>query len=90
MWKLLLKSGGFSESLVKRRSEDMAAINLKATSYIKVEEFVRRKKGEERWGEEGTRSKGERTTIGFRPLNNKRGGLVQTRREDRGRFLMGK
>jgi len=31
-----LRSGAFGESLAKRRSEDMATINLRATSYIKV------------------------------------------------------
>ena len=39
-----LRSGGLVESLLKRRPEDMAAINLKVASYIKVEEFARKKK----------------------------------------------
>lgn len=60
----------------------MAAINLRVSSYIKVEEFNRRKKEEERRGEEGTRSKGEKAVIGFRQLSNKGGGPVRVRWED--------
>ena len=43
-----IRYGGFGESLVKRKSEDMVTINLRATPYIKVEEIVRRKKGRRR------------------------------------------
>jgi len=50
---------------VKRRPEDMAAINLRATSYIKVEKFNKRKKEEERRGEEGTKSRGKKAIFAF-------------------------
>ena len=68
-----LRFRAFGESLMKRRSEDMTAINLKATSYIKVEEFSRNRKKEERRGEEGTRSRGEKVVIDLRSINNRGG-----------------
>jgi len=72
----------FGESLVKKRLEDMAAINLRATSYIKVVEFTRKNKEVERRSEEGTRSRGEKAVIEIRSINNK-GGPLKTQREDK-------
>ena len=51
-------------------------------SYIKVEEFTKRKKEEEMRGEDGMRSKGEKAVVNFRSSNNN-GGLIKVRREDR-------
>lgn len=39
-----LRLGRFNESLVRRRLEDMATINLRATSYVKAKEFTLEKK----------------------------------------------
>jgi len=55
-----LRLGSFGESLVKKRLVDMADVNLRAVSYVKVEEFSRKKKEEERRGEDGSRSKAEK------------------------------
>jgi len=51
----------------------MAAINLRAMSHIKAEEFTIRKREEES-GEEGivgVRPMAERTVVGIRSINNK-------------------
>jgi len=42
-----LQAGKFGESLVRKRLEDMATVNIRATSHIKVEEFTRKKMEEE-------------------------------------------
>jgi len=43
-----LRSGSFGESLVKKRPANMADINLWIVSYVKVEEFARKKIEERR------------------------------------------
>jgi len=73
------RSGLFRESLVKKRPANMADINLRAVSYVKVEEFARKKKEEERRGEDGLRSKAEKRGR----LASGSGGLLKTRREEK-------
>jgi len=58
-----LRVGTFGESLVQRRLEDMAAINIKAVSHIKVEEFTIKKLDEE--------MRTEGSVVGIQPVSNR-------------------
>jgi len=68
-----LRAITFGESLVQRRPEDMAAINIRAASHIKAKEFTIKKLDEER--------RTEGPVVGIQPVCN-RGGPLKGKREE--------